>query len=152
MKKNYVEKLIILQKRRPFYNIAHILLNILGLEIPREVKFPSDDLGGVHFNHKAPGTVLHPKTELGRRVTIFQGVTIGKSRPWDSDVEEGGCLVKDDAILCAGCKVLFGKEKLVVGEGTVVGANAVLTQSTGDWEIWAGIPAKKIGNRNKTTT
>lgn len=91
--------------------------------------------------------MFHPKTEIGRRVRIFQGVTIGKSRPWDGTQKEGGCIVKDDAILCAGCKILFGEEKLIVGEGTVIGANAVLTQSTGDWEIWAGIPAKKIGNR-----
>lgn len=148
MKKNIVEKLIILE-RGPFSRIASLLLNILGLEIPREVKFPSDGLGGVHFNHKAPGTVFHPKTEIGRRVRIFQGVTIGKSRPWDGTQKEGGCLVKDDAILCAGCKILFGEEKLIVGEGTVIGANAVLTQSTGDWEIWAGIPAKKVGLREK---
>ena len=80
---------------------------------------------------------------------IFQGVTIGKSRPLDSSQKEGGCLVKEDAILCAGCKILFGEEKLVVGQGTVIGANVVLTQSTGDWEIWAGIPAKKIGNRKQ---
>lgn len=41
MKKNIVEKLIILE-RGPFSRIASLLLNILGLEIPREVKFPSD--------------------------------------------------------------------------------------------------------------
>lgn len=53
----------------------------------------------------------------------------------------------DDAILCAGAKLLFGEETLVVGKGTIIGANAVLTQSTGEGEIWAGIPAKKIGMR-----
>jgi serine O-acetyltransferase len=42
---------------------------------------------------------------------------------------------------------LFGESELVVGKGTVVGANAVLTQSTGEYEIWAGIPASKIGAR-----
>ena len=46
-------------------------------------------------------------------------------------------------------KSYLAKKKLVVGEGTVIGANAVLTQSTGDWEIWAGIPAKKIGLRER---
>lgn len=149
MKKNIVEKLIILQ-RGPFYKIAHLLLNIMGLEIPREVKFPADFLG-VHFNHKAPGTIFHPKTEIGRNVRIFQQVTIGKQRPWDSTEKEGGCIVKDNAILCAGAKILFGEEQLVVGEGTIIGANAVLTTSTGDNEIWAGIPAKKIGERKNIT-
>ncbi len=105
--------------------------------------------GGVHFNHKAPGTVFHPKTEIGRRVRIFQGVTIGKQRPWDGSVYEGGCVVKDNAILCAGAKILFGEDTLIIGEGTVIGANSVLTKSTGDYEIWAGVPAKKVGIRKK---
>lgn len=97
--------------------------------------------------HRAPGLVIHPKTTIGYRVHIYQGVTIGKKRLWESQSEEGGCEIQDDVILSAGCKVLFGKEKLVVGKGTVVGANAVLTCSTGENEIWAGIPAKKIGER-----
>lgn len=53
----------------------------------------------------------------------------------------------DDAIICAGAKLLFSDKTLIVGKGTVIGANAVLTQSTGDYEIWAGIPARKIGIR-----
>ena len=144
---NIVEKLVIMQQG-PFYYFAHLLLNILGLEIPKEVKFPKN-LGGVHFNHKAFGTVFHPKTEIGNHVRIFQNVTIGKSRPWDLNQKEGGCLIRDKAILCAGAKILFGEEQLVVGEGTVIGANSVLLESTGDWEIWAGVPARKIGKRNR---
>ena len=42
---------------------------------------------------------------------------------------------------------MLSKGKLVVGKGTIIGANAVLTQSTGENEIWAGIPAKLIGKR-----
>lgn len=74
-------------------------------------------------------------------------MTIGKARPWDASQTEGGVLIKDDAIICAGAKILFKNEQLVVGRGTVIGANAVLTQSTGDNEIWAGIPAKRVGIR-----
>jgi len=36
---------------------------------------------------------------------------------------------------------------LIVGKNSVIGANAVLFNSTGENEIWAGIPAQKIGNR-----
>ena len=91
--------------------------------------------------------MFHPKTTIGRRVQIYQGVTIGKSNPWDGSQINGSCEILDDAILCAGAKILFKNEKLVVGRGTVIGANAVLTKSTGDWEIWAGAPAKRIGFR-----
>lgn len=64
--------------------------------------------------------------------------------------QEGGGYfidIQDDVILCAGCKVL-SKGKLTIGKGTIIGANAVLTQSTGENEIWAGIPAKRIGKRD----
>jgi len=36
---------------------------------------------------------------------------------------------------------------LRVRQSTVVGANSVLLTSTGENEIWAGIPAKRIGER-----
>ena len=55
-------------------------------------------------------------------------------------------IVKENAILGAGCKVLF-QDDIVIGKGTVIGANSVLLCSTGENEIWAGVPAKKIGIR-----
>ena len=33
--------------------------------------------------------------------------------------------------------------------GSVIGANAVLLQSTGQNEIWAGVPARLIGKREQ---
>jgi serine O-acetyltransferase len=36
---------------------------------------------------------------------------------------------------------------LQVGRGTVVAANAVLLNSTGEAEIWAGVPARRVGMR-----
>lgn len=47
----------------------------------------------------------------------------------------------------AGCKIIASKGELVVGKGTIIGANAVLLESTGENEIWAGVPAKKVGVR-----
>ncbi len=34
-----------------------------------------------------------------------------------------------------------------IGEGAVIGGGSVLTKNVGDWEIWAGNPARKIGER-----
>jgi serine O-acetyltransferase len=146
MKKSIVEKLVDAQKKKLLYPFAHALLAIFGVEIPRNVVLGE----GVRFAHRSPGLVIHPMTRVGNNVHFYQGVTLGLAYPWKSiDSFEGGeCFidVKDDVILCAGCKVL-SKGKLVIGKGTIIGANAVLTQSTGENEIWAGIPAKLIGKR-----
>lgn len=143
---NIVEKCVSYQVKG-FYRIPHLILVLLGLEIPKEVRFQDCNLGGVHFVHRAIGTVIHPKVTFGHNVQIYQNVTIGKSHPWDAKMKEGGAYISDDAIICAGAKILFGETEIVVGKGTVIGANSVLTSSTGEYEIWAGIPAKKISDR-----
>ena len=38
---------------------------------------------------------------------------------------------------------------ITLGRGTVVGSNAVVTKSFGDYKILAGLPAKEINNRNE---
>lgn len=144
---NVVEKLVSLQLRG-YGTIPHVLLRIMGVVIPKEVIFDDFSLGGARFVHGAVGTVFHPKTKIGRGVWIFQGVTIGKVYPWNPDDGNGGCVIEDNAILCAGAKILFkDDEQLIVGEGSIIAANAVLTQSTGPNEIWGGVPAKRIGMR-----
>lgn len=56
-------------------------------------------------------------------------------------------VLKDGCILCAGVKVICNEGTLVVGKNTIVAANAVLLCSTGDNEIWAGVPARLIKKR-----
>ena len=46
-----------------------------------------------------------------------------------------------------GCNVIVLKG-VVIGDGAIVGAGAVVTKSILSNEIWAGIPAKKIGERS----
>lgn len=53
--------------------------------------------------------------------------------------------IKDYAWLGIGCTVL---QNVRIGKGAVVCAGAVVTKDVGDFEIVAGIPAKKIGERS----
>jgi len=52
--------------------------------------------------------------------------------------------IGDDVWLGCNVIVLKGVE---IGKGAIVAAGAVITKSIGDYEIWAGVPAKKIGDR-----
>ena len=96
--------------------------------------------------------VVHWSARIGNNVVLMQNCTIGRGDIWrqpDPDLE--GFDVGDDVIICAGAVVLCSHGTLRIGRGTVVGANAVLTQSTGENEVWAGVPARRVGFRVERT-
>ena len=99
--------------------------------------------------HGGHGVVIHSKSKIGDRVHIYQGVTLGRADiylPGEQSKFEG-IEIGDDVILAPGCKVLCKEGILKVDNGTVVGANAVLLQSTSENEIWAGSPARCVSKR-----
>ena len=128
-----------------FGRIAYFTLKLLGLEIPNSVMIGKD----FELAHGGFGVVIHPKSVLGDRVKMYPGVTLGRADvhlPIERS-EFDGIVIEDDVILASGAKVLCKSGVLRVRQGTVVGANSVLLTSTGENEIWAGIPAKRIGER-----
>jgi len=58
-----------------------------------------------------------------------------------------GIIIENDVILAAGAKVLCKVGIMQVKQGTIIGANAVLSSSTKENEIWAGVPARMVGSR-----
>jgi len=128
-----------------FGRLAYLLLKFHGTEIPRSVRLGD----GVTLEHGGAGVVIHSSSVIGDRVKIYPGVTLGRAdvhRPAEKSGFER-IHVSDDVILSSGAKVLCSEGVLLIGKGTVVGANAVLLQSTGENEIWGGIPAEKLGMR-----
>ena len=120
----------------------------------REQKCPPSNIGkNVRFPHGLKGIILHPSTIIGDDVTIFHQVTCGRGDLYNIDkrVRESqfnGIMIKRGAVLCAGAKIICNRGTLVVGEDTVIGANAVLTKSTGDKEVWVGVPAHIIKRKH----
>jgi serine O-acetyltransferase len=126
--------------------MAYLILKLLGIEIPISVKIGHD----FELTHGGFGVVIHSKSRIGDRVKIYPGVTIGRSDvhlPYQ-DSKFTGILIEDDVLLASGSKILGKEGELKVRRGTVIGANAVLLSSTGENEIWAGIPAKCISSRD----
>lgn len=139
-------KYIINLRRIPIIGcLCRIILAIVGLDIPKDVKIGKD----VSFVHNAVGTVIHPNTIIKDNVKIYQGVTLGRADIYQDYKKSKmkGFLIEDGAILCAGAKIICKEGTLIVGRNTIIGANTVLLESTGENEIWAGNPAKKIGIR-----
>lgn len=125
--------------------LAYYLLKLLGVELPISVPIGRN----LEIAHGGFGVVIHSKSRIGDNVKIYPGVSLGRA-DIHLPIEESnfeGIVVENDVILCPGSKVLCKSGVLEVGRGTVLGANAVLLSSTGENEIWAGIPARKIGDR-----
>jgi acetyltransferase-like isoleucine patch superfamily enzyme len=80
-------------------------------------------------------TLVASNHATGRSMPIqAQGAAAGRSGVW----------IGDDVWLGAGCAVLPGAR---IGNGAVVGANAVVNRNIPDFEIWAGVPARRVGAR-----
>jgi serine O-acetyltransferase len=137
---------LVYASRRPLIGrLAYLALKLLGLEFPRSVPVGKD----LEVAHGGFGVVIHSRSVIGERVKIYPGVTLGRAdihRPMSASRFEG-IVIEDDVILASGAKVLCKEGVLHVRRGTVVGANAVLLESTGEGEIWAGIPARCLGQR-----
>jgi serine O-acetyltransferase len=137
---------LVYARRSPLFGwLAYYALKLLGVEIPRSVPVGSD----FELAHGGVGVVVHSRAQIGKRVKIYPGVTIGRADihlPMERSNFES-IIIEDDVILAPGAKVLCKEGTLRVRRGTVIGANAVLLQSTGENEIWAGMPARCVGQR-----
>lgn len=63
-------------------------------------------------------------------------------------VERSYVHVKRNAVLFVNSVVLPG---VTIGEGAVVAAGAVVTKDVGDYELWAGVPAKRVRGLERPT-
>ena len=145
MAKDFHTRLVYASRSPVFGRVAYLLLKALGAEVPLSVEIGE----GFTLVHGGFGVVIHPQTKIGNNVKIYPGVTLGRA-DIDLPIEQSkfqGIEIGDDAILSAGSKVLCKEGVLHVGRGTLLGANAVLLESTGEGEVWAGLPAKKVGRR-----
>lgn len=100
------------------------------------------------FHHSGLGCVIHQDAVVGRNCRFFQHVTIGSAWPGGSSPGVGVPKVGNDVFLGCGC-VLLGD--IDIGDGAVIGANAVVTKSVPAGCTIAGIPARIVKRREAET-
>jgi serine O-acetyltransferase len=126
------------------YRLAHEL-NIQGIPLlPRIMTehahsvtgidiHPGATIGSGFFIDHGTGVVIGETTEIGDRVKLYQGVTLGAL---SFAMDEEGRLVRgkkrhptieDDVVIYAGATILGGQT--VIGRGSVIGGNVWLTRS-----------------------
>ncbi len=125
------------------YRIANALLRLGSKIIPRMMTelahsktgidiHPGATIGDAFFIDHGTGIVVGETTEIGARVRIYQGVTLGAlSVPRGQ--ERPSCNVRrhpkieDEVVIYAGATILGGQT--VIGRGAVVGGNCWVTKS-----------------------
>jgi serine O-acetyltransferase len=102
---------------------------LYGLEIPSG----ADIGGGLYIAHPI-GTVIMPR-RIGRNCSIIAAVTIGMRSEWAFPD------IGDDVFIGAGARVLGG---IRVGNGAMIGANAVVIHDVPDGATVVGVPGRII--------
>ncbi|RMF11100.1 MAG: serine O-acetyltransferase [Alphaproteobacteria bacterium] len=109
---------------------------LTGIEI-----HPAATIGPGCFIDHGSGVVIGETAELGRDVTLYQGVTLG-----GTSLEKGKRhpTLEDGVIVGAGAKILG---PIVIGRNARVGSNAVVLKDVAPDTTVIGIPAREVQAR-----
>jgi serine O-acetyltransferase len=99
----------------------------------------------IKFPHPV-GIVIGDGVFLSDRVTIYQNVTLGAARVGDG-VKGLYPKVGKDVVIFAGAKIIGN---INIGDGAIIGANAVVTKDVPSYSVAIGIPAKITNRQSKS--
>ena len=93
-----------------------------------------------HFMSGPGLTIITGDHRIDIKDKFMDEITVDEKLP-ENDKE----VIIDEDVWCgANVTILKGVH---IGRGSVISAGAVLTKNTGEYEIWGGVPAKKIKDR-----
>jgi acetyltransferase-like isoleucine patch superfamily enzyme len=126
------------------YNHPEVGRGQIVAEHPELVK-----IGGLVIFDLTESVYLHDYVEISTGVQIFTHKHLwNHSRGLRKDIQAVvpyPLVVNRDAFIGVSAIILGGVQ--YIGEGAVIGAGAVVTKFVPDFEVWAGNPARKIGER-----
>tara|TARA_R110001583_G_scaffold76621_1_gene209447 strand:+ start:10750 stop:11385 length:636 start_codon:yes stop_codon:yes gene_type:complete len=124
---------------KPWYAIVKLLLlrcrYKYGIAIPEYTK-----IGPGLFINRFGGVYVGGDAEIGSNVNITHGTLFG----YTNRGERKGCpIIGDNTFFGSGAKVIG---KVTIGNGAVVGVNAVVTKDIEENGVAVGIPAKVVSH------
>lgn len=141
----------------PFFNTWRIfLLKLFGAEIGKYcniyasayIPSPRNLVMGIHST-LGPQVQLHfGKTIIGNKVTVSQRTYLCSATHFIDSINlpfiAGKIVIKDFVWIAAEAFVM---PNIVIEEGAIIGARAVITNNVEPWAVMAGNPAKIIKKR-----
>jgi serine O-acetyltransferase len=112
---------------------SHVFRFLTGIEI-----HPGATIGRRFFIDHGMGVVIGETAEVGADVTLYHGVTLG-----GTSLQKGKRhpTLGDGVVVGAGAKILGA---ITIGEGSRVGANAVVVKSVPPDSIVVGVPGQVV--------
>lgn len=127
--------------RFPARAISQVARWLTGIEI-----HPGAVIGRRFFIDHGMGVVIGETAEVGDDVMLYHGVTLGgRTR----DAGKRHPTLGDGVAVGAGAKILG---PIIIGAGSVVGANAVVTKDAPEDSVLVGVPAKPRARRQGEDT
>ncbi|MGB4780184.1 serine O-acetyltransferase EpsC [Microbacterium sp.] len=117
--------------RFPARALSQVTRWLTGVEI-----HPGAVIGRRFFIDHGMGVVVGETAEVGDDVMLYHGVTLGGQT---RDAGKRHPTLGDGVAVGAGAKILG---PVVIGAGTVIGANAVVTRDAPEDSVLVGVPAK----------
>lgn len=118
---------------RPFARVIEIIIRLVfSATLPASVAIHRS----VHFSHNALAVVLNPMVVIEEGCQIGSHVVMGGKSP-----TIGAPHIKRNVIIHTGAKLIG---PITIGEGSVVGANAVIVKDVPPFCVAVGVPGKII--------
>lgn len=93
-----------------------------------------------HFMSGPGLTIITGDHRIDIRDKYMDEVTVAEKLPENDQP----VVIEEDVWCGANVTILKG---VTIGKGSVIAAGAVVTKNVGEYEIWGGVPAKKLKNR-----
>jgi len=113
--------------------ISQVVRSLTGIEI-----HPGAVIGPGFFIDHGMGVVIGETAEVGANVTLYHGVTLG-----GTSLQKGKRhpTLEDNVVVGAGAKILGA---IVIGEGSRIGANAVVVKPVPPNSVVVGVPGEVV--------